>query len=304
MQYIVRKYRNAAAAAWLMAFMLLLSLPMTAQAQDMMEAENAFASVRRYEDLDPADMDELNQHVIEGFLPLIRETPGYLGYYLLPADDGVLVAVSLFETQEQASSSNELARDFVAENLAPLLPSPPQIIEGRVELEFVELLADMDMDMDMDMAAESADEAQTDDVMADEEGISALFASVRIYDDYNLEHLDETNARAREIFLPQLREAPGFFGYYTMTDGVDMVVAMNIFESEAASLASNDMARDFVAEHLAEFDLGSPAVTSGYVSVASLMALHAGENLVGMDMNDQMDSDMDMDAEEEHEDED
>lgn len=302
MQYIVRKYTKAAAAALLMAFMLFLSLPMAVQAQDMMEEESAFVSVRRYEGLDPADIDELNQYVIEGFLPLIRETPGYIGYYLLPADEGVLVAVSLFETQEQASSSNELARDFVAENLAPLLPNPPQIIEGRVEIEFVELLADMDMDM----AEESADEAQMDDVMADDEGISALFASVRIYDDYNLENLDETSARTQEIFLPQLREAPGFFGYYTMTDGVDMVVAMNMFESEAASLASNDMARDFVAEHLAEFDLGTPSVTSGYVSVASLMALHAGENLIGMDadMDGQMDSDMDMDAAEEHEDED
>lgn len=297
MQYIIRKYTKA---ALLMAFMLLLSLPMAVQAQDMMEAESTFASVRRYEGIDPADIDDLNQYVIEGFLPLIRETPGYIGYYLLPADEGVLVAVSLFETQEQASSSNELARDFVAENLAPLLPNPPQIIEGRVELEFVELLADMDMDM----AAESADEAHTDDMMADEDGISALFASVRIYDDYNMENLDETSERAREIFLPQLREAPGFFGYYTVTNGVDMLVAMNIFASEAASLASNDMASDFVAEHLAEFDLGTPSVTSGYVSAASLMALHAGENLIGMDMDDQMDSDMDMDAEEEHEDED
>ena len=297
MQYIIRKYTKV---ALLMAFMLLLSLPMAVQAQDMMEAESTFASVRRYEGIDPADIDDLNQYVIEGFLPLIRETPGYIGYYLLPADEGVLVAVSLFETQEQASSSNELARDFVAENLAPLLPNPPQIIEGRVEVEFVELLADKDMDM----AEESADEAHTDDMMADEDGISALFASVRIYDDYNMDSLDETSKRAREIFLPQLREAPGFFGYYTVTNGVDMLVAMNIFASEAASLASNDMARDFVAEHLAEFDLGTPSVTSGYVSAASLMALHAGENLIGMDMDDQMDSDMDMDAEEEHEDED
>lgn len=302
MQYIIRKYTKPAAAALLMAFMLLLSLPMAVQAQDMMEEEGTFVSVRRYEGLDPADIDELNQYVIEGFLPLIRETPGYIGYYLLPADEEVLVAVSLFETQEQASSSNALARDFVAENLAPLLPNPPQIIEGRVEIEFVELLADMDMDM----VDESADEAPMDDMMADDEGISALFASVRIYDDYDLENLDETNARTQEIFLPQLREAPGFFGYYTMTDGVDMVVAMNMFESEAASLASNDMARDFVAEHLAEFDLGTPSVTSGYVSAASLMALHAGENLIGMDadMDGQMDSDMDMDAAEEHEDED
>lgn len=297
MQYIIRKYTKV---ALLMAFMLLLSLPMAVQAQDMMEAESTFASVRRYEGIDPADIDDLNQYVIEGFLPLIRETPGYIGYYLLPADEGVLVAVSLFETQEQASSSNELARDFVAENLAPLLPNPPQIIEGRVEVEFVELLADKDMDM----AEESADEAHTDDMMADEEGISTLFASVRIYDDYNMDSLDETSKRAREIFLPQLREAPGFFGYYTVTNGVDMLVAMNIFASEAASLASNDMASDFVAEHLAEFDLGTPSVTSGYVSAASLMALHAGENLIGMDMDDQMDSDMDMDAEEEHEDED
>ena len=41
MQYIVRKYRNAAAAAWLLAFMLRLSLPMTAQA-DIQAAQGGY----------------------------------------------------------------------------------------------------------------------------------------------------------------------------------------------------------------------------------------------------------------------
>ena len=219
----------------------------------VMEDASDFVSIRRYEGIDPADQAEIRRVASEGFFPIIRDAPGFVGYYLLHQDD-ILLAVSLFETQEQASDSNELAREFVAENMAPLLPNPPRIIEGQLDVEHVALSADDD--------------------------ISALFASVRIYDDYDLENLDESNARVREVFLPQLSETLGFFGYYTMNDGEDALVAMNIFVSEEASLASNDMARQFVAEHLAEFNLGTPSVTSGSLSVAALAAWDDGANLV------------------------
>ena len=213
-------------------------------ASDMdMEATGAFASVRVYEGIDAADQSEIWRLVDGVFLPILQEVPGFIGYYLIQTDGDMLVAVSLFDSQEQASASNELAREFVAENLAPLLPNPPRIIEGTVNVESV-----------------------ADDVP------DSLFASVRIYDDYNMENLNESNARVREIFLPALLETPGFFGYYTLNDGDDALVAISIFESEEAALASNDMASEFVAEHLAEFDLGTPARISGNATVVSLAA--------------------------------
>ena len=246
----VRRHRRLMKVVLLMS--LLLMLPLSAQAQD---SNGAFVSIRHYDGIDPADQSEIGRVASEGFLPIVRGAPGFIGYYLVHSGDE-LVAVSLFDSQEQASDSNELAREFVAENMAPLLPNPPRIIEGTVEVEAV-----------------------ADDVPA------GFFASVRIYDDQDMATVAETNARTREIFLPALRETAGFFSYYVMNDGDDVVAAFNVFESEAAALASNDMAAEFVAEHLAEFDLGTPARISGNLSVAALAALREGENLVSADMD-------------------
>ena len=259
MQFIVRKHKRVVEAALLMAFMLLLMLPVSAQ------DSGAFASVRLYDGIAPADQVEIGRVVNEGFLPIMREAPGFIGYYLVH-DEDVLAAVSLFETQEQASASNELARDFVAESLAPLLPNSPQIIEGTVNLE---LVTGMD---------------------ADDDDFSAMFASLRIYDDYNMANLDETTARARAGFLPSLGQTPGFFSYYALSNGVDTVAVINAFSSEEAALASNDTAAAFVAEHLAEFDMGTPTRISGSVSVAALAERQGGANLIDSDM------DMDMQA--------
>ena len=250
MPFIVRRHRRLMSFVLLMS--LLLMLPLSAMAQD---SGGAFVSIRHYDGIDPADQLEIGRVASEGFLPIIRGAPGFVGYYLLHSGDE-LVAVSLFDSQEQASASNELAREFVAENMAPLLPNPPRIVEGTVEIEAV-----------------------ADDVPA------GFFASVRIYDDQDMATVAETNARTREIFLPALRETAGFFSYYVMNDGDDTVAAFNVFESEEAALASNDMAAEFVAEHLAEFDLGTPARISGNLSVAALAALREGENLVSADMD-------------------
>ena len=250
MPFIVRRHRRLMNVVLLIS--LLLMLPLSAMAQD---SGGAFVSIRHYDGIDPADQSEIGRVVSEGFLPIVRGASGFVGYYLLHSGDE-LVAVSLFDSQEQASDSNELAREFVAENMAPLLPNPPRIVEGTVEIEAV-----------------------ADDVPA------GFFASVRIYDDQDMATVAETNARTRDIFLPALRETAGFFSYYVMNDGDSTVAAFNVFESEEAALASNDMAAEFVAEHLAEFDLGTPARISGNLSVAALAALREGENLVSADMD-------------------
>ena len=90
---------------------------------------SVFASVRLYDGIDPADQAEIVRLTDEGFLPLIRESDGFVGYYFLPAED-MLATVSLFDSPEQASASNDAARDFIVDNLAPLLPNAPSYLRG------------------------------------------------------------------------------------------------------------------------------------------------------------------------------
>ncbi|KUN81405.1 hypothetical protein [Streptomyces griseoruber] len=89
-----------------------------------------YAAVRRYEGVtDPAEAGRL---VHEGFVPLMREVPGFVAYYWLDAGDGVMVSTSVFQDRAGAEESIARAADFVREHLAALLPNPPQVMAGEV----------------------------------------------------------------------------------------------------------------------------------------------------------------------------
>jgi hypothetical protein len=70
--------------------------------------------------------------VAEGFVPLLRQVPGFVAYYWVDAGDGVMVSTSVFEDRSGADKSVETAADFVRNNLTSLLPNPPQITAGQV----------------------------------------------------------------------------------------------------------------------------------------------------------------------------
>ncbi|MFJ1707423.1 hypothetical protein [Kitasatospora sp. NPDC088346] len=89
-----------------------------------------YAAVRRYEGVtDPA---EAGRRVAEGFVPLLRQVPGFVAYYWVDAGDGVMVSTSVFEDQAGAEESIQTATEFVRDNLASLLPNPPQVTAGQV----------------------------------------------------------------------------------------------------------------------------------------------------------------------------
>ena len=246
-------------------FLVFLSLAMLLAALMPVGAEDSsvFVSIRVYDGVDPADMAEGERITREGFVPIIRQSEGFLAYYVIYTDADALVAINVFETREQAMASNEMAREFVVDHLAPLLPNPPQIVEGSVDIGFVELL----------------------DGMGDST-YSSMHASVRIYDEFETDDIDEFVVTVEDGLLPQMRESDGFFGYYLMHDGAGQLAAVSIFDSESSALASNEKARDFVAENLSAFLPNAPSITSGRVGIAVLKAVNDGANLID-DMMDQ-----------------
>jgi hypothetical protein len=88
-------------------------------------------AVRRYEGV--RDTRKVAQLVDEGFIPIISEMPGFVAYYFVDAGDGVVASTSVFVHKDAEEQSNFRAGQFVAENLAPLLPNPPQVTAGEVE---------------------------------------------------------------------------------------------------------------------------------------------------------------------------
>ncbi|MET7465568.1 hypothetical protein [Nonomuraea sp. NPDC005501] len=89
-----------------------------------------YATVRRYEGVtDPA---EAGRRVSEGFVPIIRQVPGFVAYYWVDAGDGVMLSTSVYEDQAGAEESTRRAEQFVRDDLASLLPNPPHVTAGEV----------------------------------------------------------------------------------------------------------------------------------------------------------------------------
>jgi len=91
------------------------------------------ATIRRYEGVDTSRINDVVSRVDETFVPQIRELPGFAGYFLMEADNGVLSSISLFETSEQAEESNKLVKNWISEeNFSKAIPNAPKITSGKV----------------------------------------------------------------------------------------------------------------------------------------------------------------------------
>ena len=91
------------------------------------------ATIRRYEGVDTTRINELVGKIDETFVPQIRELPGFAGYFLVEADNGVLSSISLFETPEQMDESRKLVSKWISdENFSRAIPNPPKITSGKV----------------------------------------------------------------------------------------------------------------------------------------------------------------------------
>ena len=91
------------------------------------------ATVRRYEGVDQGRTDELVKKVDETLLPSLSKLPGFEGYYLIEAGNGVMSSIGLFDTSAQADESTRVASNWVREEkLETALPNPPKITDGEV----------------------------------------------------------------------------------------------------------------------------------------------------------------------------
>jgi hypothetical protein len=91
------------------------------------------AIIRRYDGVDSTRTNEITDKVNETLLPKLNELPGFAGYYLLDAGNGVLSSFGLFETREQAEESSKLVAKWITdENFSKAIPIAPKMTSGKV----------------------------------------------------------------------------------------------------------------------------------------------------------------------------
>jgi hypothetical protein len=94
-----------------------------------------FGTIRRYESIEQSRTDELVKKADESLVPKLSELPGFSGYFLIEAGNGVMSSIGFFDTSEQADESTRIASIWVRENkLETALPTPPKITSGEVVL--------------------------------------------------------------------------------------------------------------------------------------------------------------------------
>ena len=100
------------------------------------------ATIRRYEGVDTTRTNEVTSKVKETLVPQLRELPGFAGYYLIEAGNGVLSSLGLFQTSEQAGESTKVVAKWITdENLSTAIPNAPKITSGKVIVQSDRVLA-------------------------------------------------------------------------------------------------------------------------------------------------------------------
>jgi hypothetical protein len=91
------------------------------------------ATIRRYDGVDQNRTTELTTKVNETLVPKLNKLPGFAGYYLIEAGNGVFSSLGLFETAEQGTESSNVVASWIRdEKLETMIPNAPKITSGKV----------------------------------------------------------------------------------------------------------------------------------------------------------------------------
>jgi hypothetical protein len=79
-----------------------------------------------------SSMAEAARRAESGLGQLLKPSPGFQGYYVFDAGDGVGGSVSLFESKEAALAANEKALAWIRGSLVDVINGEPEITMGEV----------------------------------------------------------------------------------------------------------------------------------------------------------------------------
>jgi hypothetical protein len=98
-----------------------------------------------------------------------------------------------------------------------------------------------------------------------------MYASLRTYR-VGSGSMDALMHRVDRDFAEALSQEPGFVAYQAIDTGNDMLMTVSVFESPGQAEASNDLAAEWVADELSEFEVTRVGVIAGDVMVSRAAA--------------------------------
>jgi hypothetical protein len=89
-----------------------------------------YAVIRRFEQM--RSVEEAGRRAMAGLGPMLREAPGFRGYYVIDSGNDSGMSISLFDTREAAETAHQQALGWIRQNLADLTQGEPQVFAGEV----------------------------------------------------------------------------------------------------------------------------------------------------------------------------
>jgi heme-degrading monooxygenase HmoA len=94
------------------------------------EGGNMVTTIRKYS-IRRGSAEELARRVRKGFVPMMRDMPGFKGYYLLDGGPDVLITITMFDGADEAFASNEKAANWVRKNVLEFTKGLPDVMVGN-----------------------------------------------------------------------------------------------------------------------------------------------------------------------------
>jgi hypothetical protein len=98
----------------------------------MRRGEAMYVSIRQYNGRNVA---EFSRRVQEGFVPIVRQVPGFLAWYLVDGGGGALFTITICDERAGVEASVSAAADWVEDNVADLVEGSPAVINGEVRVQ-------------------------------------------------------------------------------------------------------------------------------------------------------------------------
>lgn len=80
----------------------------------------------------PGKVEEVGALIRDEFVPMMQEQGGLTNYFLVKSGEDKVITVSVFESEDHAVASNDMARSWAKQRLGELLAGPLQTEEGEV----------------------------------------------------------------------------------------------------------------------------------------------------------------------------
>ena len=93
-----------------------------------------YAAIRCYR-IDPNRTSEVIEHILENFVPLLRQTHGLIAYCVVDRENGQFATITICANQEGVEKANRMAMEWIRHFLASRLISGEQPPDFSVNAE-------------------------------------------------------------------------------------------------------------------------------------------------------------------------